>query len=419
MLSALFMKGPIRVLWLLIIFLLFAGCQIASPEDEVGGRITLWHSWPEEDAVVLDEALAQFEEIYPNVRIASVALPRDQLLDEFYEAGNDGLGPAVLIGNDSWIGELASAGLIRPVPRNYDAPIRMSSQARSLTLDDGELYGVALSLAPNALYYNKSMVTDPPETLADLLQEADSGNQIALVPRFEEAYWGIEAFGEGLFDEQSQLSLEGSGFEEWLAWLNEAQGVSGVIMNVDDDSLLELFASGQVAYYVDGPDRQGLIATRIGAEDSFEYGVAPLPEGPHGPAGPLLPAEVVLLYAFTSPEQARIADELAAFLVNEQQSIRFMRELDKVPANPTVSVDRRVYPIVNGFAEQVSSAVIIPSEMAGDPLVRAGDRAYVAVLSGALPPAEAVCQFGLEVAAIQNVAPAALSLPTGCEPTVD
>lgn len=404
-----------RIAWLLFLLLLIVGCRATSPEDELSGRITLWHSWSEEDAVVLEEALAQFEEIHPEVRIVPVALPEDQILGEFNRSGNDGTGPALLIGDDSWIGDLVDSGLIRPLILNDDTSSLFDSQNRALTRNQGLIFGVPLSLAPNALYYNKSMVTEPPATLDELLQDAEAGNQVAFVPRFEEAYWGIQAFGEGLFDDQGNFTLDESGFTEWLNWLNEAQLAPGVILNVDDASLLDLFITGEIAYYVGGPEKQALIMAGIDEGNSFEYGVVPLPEGPHGAAGPLLPAETILLYAFTSSEQTRIANALAIFLVNQQQSIRFMRELDRVPANPTVRVDQRIYPIVHGFAQQATTAVVIPNEIASDLLVSAGDRAYASALSGVLSPEEAVCEFGLEVAAFQDYEAADMSLPQGCE----
>lgn len=405
----------LRIVRLLILLLLIVSCRAPSPDDELSGRITLWHSWPEEDAVVLEEALAQFEEIHPGVSIVPVTLPEDQILDEYHKSGNDGLGPALLIGDDSWIGELVDAGLIRPLIPDDNTTSLFDSRNRALTQNQGQIYGVPLFLEPNALYYNKSVVIETPGTLDELLQEAAAGNQVAFVPRFEEAYWGIQAFGEGLFDDQGNFTLAESGFTEWLSWLNEAQLAPGVILNVDNDSLLDLFTSGQVAYYVAGPEKQVLFATGIDEENPFEYGVVPLPKGPNGAAGPLLPAETILLYAFTSSEQTRIANALATFLVNQQQSIRFMRELNRVPANPTVTVDRRIYPIVNGFAQQATTSVVIPNEIASDLLVSAGDRAYASVLSGVLSPEEAVCEFGLEVAAFQDYRAVDISLPQGCE----
>ena len=405
----------LRIFTLLFLLFLLVGCRATSPGDELSGRITLWHSWPEEDVVVLEEALAQFQEIHPDVRIMPVAFTADQILEEFNKSGNDGLGPALLIGYDSWIGDLANSGLIRPLVPEEEGLSPFTSRNIALTQYQDQIFGVPLSLAPNALYYNKRLVAEPPRTLDELLQEAAAGKQVAFVPRFEQAYWGIQAFGEGLFDTQDRFTLAESGFTEWLSWLNEAQHAPGVILNVDDDSLVELFKSGQVVYYVGGPEKQAFMMSTIDEEDPFEYGVVPLPDGPHGAAGPLLPAETILLYAFTSSEQTRIAYALAAFLVNQQQSIRFTRELGHVPANPSVRVDQRIYPIVNGFSEQAETAVVIPNEIASDALVSAGNRAYVSVLYGALSPEEAVCQFGIEVASFQNYTAANMSLPEGCE----
>ena len=404
-----------KIGWLLLLLLILAGCRAETPDDELSGRITLWHSWSAAEAAVLNEALAEFQELHPEVRVIPVALPEDQILEEFIAAGNDGLGPGVLIGADSWIGELVNTGLIRPLfPAGAENAL-FNSRNRALTEYDGEVYGVPLFLAPRALYYNKSMVTEAPGNLDALLQEAATGNRVAFVPRFEEAYWGLQAFGDGLFDNLDRFTLAESGFAEWLEWLVDAQRSPGVILNVDDASLLELFATEQIAYYVAGPEKQDEIIALLDEEDPFDYGVVPLPSGPHGPAGPLLPAETMLPYAFTSDNQTRIANDLASFLVNQQQSIRFMRELDRVPANPAVSVDRRIYPIVSGFARQAQSAVVIPNEVPTNPLVAAGDRAYVSVLSGALTPDEAVCRFGQEVAAFQGYSADDISLPEGCK----
>lgn len=404
-----------RVGWLLVLLLILISCQAEPPEDELSGRITLWHSWSEEDVVVLDQALAEFQELHPKVRIISSAIPEDQILEEFIDSGNDGLGPGLLIGLDSWIGELVNTGLIRALSPTETGNALFSARNRALTEYEGEIYGVPLSLAPRALYYNKDMVAEPAVDLETLLQEADAGNRLAFVPRFVEAYWGIQAFGEGLFDSQGRFKLAESGFTGWLTWLAEAQRSPGVILNVDDASLLELFASEQIAYYVAGPGKQDEIVALMDEDDPFEYGVVPLPSGPDGPSGPLLPAETILLYTFTSDNQARIADALANFLVNQQQSIRFMRQTDRVPANPTIIVDRRVYPIVSGFARQAQSAVVIPNEVDTNSLVAIGDRAYVSVLSGVLTPSEAVCRFGQEVADLQGYSADEMSLPAGCE----
>jgi len=399
----------------LILLLILSGCQQNSPDEDLNGRITLWHSWSPAEAVILDETLVQFQEIHPNVHISKVAFPYDQLFAEFMLAGKEGLGPTLFLGTDSWIGDLADSGLISPLSQDLTELDQYNTRNIAITRYRDQQFGIPFSLAPKALYFNKSLVTKPPTTLDELLQEAAAGRSIAFVPRFAKAYWGIQAFGEGLFNDQAHFTLAESGFTEWLSWLDKAQSAPGVIMNIDDESLMALFASGQVAYYVAGPEKQALISSIITEENPFEIGVAPLPGNPEAPAGPVLSAEIIMFYEFASPKERIIADELATFLVNQQQSIRFLRELDRVPANRNVSVDPRIYPNVYGFSQQSKTAVVIPNEIIADAFVEAGNRAYANVLSGSLTPAEAVCNFGREVAELQGFAENMVSMPEGCD----
>ncbi len=405
------------VLWLFIIFLILTGCQSSADEDELKGRFTIWHSWSNADEIQLEAALQQFEEIHPQVHISTISIPEDQMLPEFYRLGEDGLGPGLMIGDDAWISDLANAGLIRPFSTDPFSASFFNARNRNLVEYNDEIYGVPMSLAPYALYYNKNRVTEPPSTLDDLLTAAKEGSGVAFVPRFSEAYWGIQTFGDGLFDPIGRFTLAESGFTEWLAWLNTAQGSPGVILNVDDESLLELFATGQIDFYVNEPAKQYQILSRMREDNSFEIGVVPLPQGPEGSAGPLLKGETILLYAYASQEQAKIAQSLALFLVNQQQSIRFLRETDRVPANPTVRVDNRIYPVANGFAQQARTAVVLPNDIPVDPFVAAGNRAYITVLAGTVSPEEAVCQFGLDVAEIMAYTSEEMDLPEDCVQT--
>lgn len=396
------------------LLLLMVGCQSTAPDDGLQGRITLWHSWTPAEEAVLDDALVQFQEIHPQVHISTVALPRDQILKEFYRVGNDGLGPGVLIGDDSWISELANSGLIRSFSIEEFPSTFFNTRNRNLTRYQDQIYGVPMLLAPYALYYNQDLVTTPPESLEALLSEAAEGRQVAFVPRFAEAYWGIQTFGTGLFDNEGRFTLAESGFTEWLNWLDDSQQAPGVILNVDNESLLDLFASGKIAYYVAGPGSQQTILDKMDEKNPFEISVVPLPQGPAGSAGPVLTAESIFFYAYASESQKDVANVLASFLVNQQQSIRFLREMDAIPANPSVRVDNRIYPIPNGFTRQARTAVVIDNEIPADPFVSAGNRAYITVLSGASTAEEAVCQFGLDMAEIMSYSAEDMDLPEGC-----
>ena len=403
----------LRFIPILLFILLVSSCRSPQAnENALRGRILLWHSWTAVEAEVLEEALADFREIHPEVSIISVAISSGDLLSQFQQSAANGLGPDLLLGSSEWIQELVEADLIRPLDEGEISDLSLDSEMLSITRYQDGAYGIPLSLGPRALYYSKTLVAEPATTLDELLQQASEGKKVAFVPRFEEAYWGIQTFGDGLFDRRGNFTLAGSGFTEWLEWLSVAQNEPGVILNVDDDALLELYIQGSVAYYIAGPDEQSPFKDAMG---DHAIGVTTLPAGPEGPAGPLLPAESLLLYTFSSDDQARVANVLAQFLANQQQGIRFMRELDRVPANPRVSVDPRIYESVSGFSKQAETAVILPNELDRNQLYAAGDRAYASVLSGLLSPEEAACRFGQEVADLLVGTGKKITLPIGCQ----
>lgn len=391
--------------------LILFGCQNQQPGSQnLAGRIIIWHSWNSAETAVLEEVLNGFEEINPDVTIIRLALAPQDLLFRFRQSAQEGVGPDLLIGSDDWIQELVRARLIRPYISDGTVPVNALAQ-QAISYQD-EWYGLPISLHPYALYYNRSLVEDSPaRTLDDLLQQAAEGQRVAFVPRFEDAYWGIRTAGPNLFDQAGNLDLANSGLVPWLAWLTMAQNRPGVILNVDEASLQELFMQGRITYFVAGPDKQVLFESVMG-EDAF--GVTTLPSGPGGTAGPLLPIEMMYLYEYSSPEQAILARALAEFLSNQQQGIRFMRELARVPANPLITVDARIYPNVSGFSRQANTAVVLPNFWDKTSLVAAGNRAYAAALSGALTPESAVCIFGQEVVAAQPAAADRVILPTNC-----
>ncbi len=168
--------------------------------------------------------------------------------------------------------------------------------------------------------------------------------------------------------------MEGSGFTEWLTWLNEIQHEPGIILNTDDKALEEMFVTGKVTYYVNDPAELPDLELRM---SPAQIGVAPLPSGPDGPSGPLLPLEAVMLSTASSDDQSTIALAVAHYLTNSQQSTTFMRDLGRIPANRNVEVDPRIYPNLYGFHIQGRTAVTLPNQLRRDAFYAAGDRAYV------------------------------------------
>lgn len=388
-----------NVVILLLCFLLVA-CSSADGSN-LRGRVLLWHSFDEADTLVLDKILSKFREIYPDVQVVSAAVPSDELLSRYESTAAQGLGPDLLIGANDWVGKLREDELIKDIgPNQLDTSIYLASAISSLQLSNpsGEeesvaLYGLPLSLRPVALYYNTKLVRTPATTLDEWLAHAADGQQVALNTNFDEAFWGIQAFGGQLFDESGRVILDQGGFANWLNWLKKAQGEPGMILNRDDPTLRELFIEKKVAYYIGGPE----ILTSLQEQMGGDVAVAPLPAGPHGASGPLLRVEAMMFNPSSSKNQSKLALELAKFLSNTEQSTVLMRETGRVPANQRVRVDARAFPVIAGFATQARTAVP-PSNWPQMADVRQlGNNTYTEVLQGATDLTEATLKLTNQV----------------------
>ena len=377
-----------RMILILVSFLL-AGCAYGD-NAAVGGRIVLWHSATGTVGSVLDDIVDRFMEINPHIQVSLVSIPADEMLSRYRNAAELSLGPDLFIGETTWIPALADQDLIQSLDR-YDPSLDGYFSAAVENIHyDGEVYGIPYGLTLNALFYNADRVTTPPDTLAALLAQATDGNGTAMTTRFDHAFWGVRAFGGRMFGDDGRVTLDGGGFASWLSWMSSAQNAVGMFLNNDRATLMNLFMSGQVAYYVGTPDDFPLLSSNMEAN----IGVAPLPTGPGGPAGPLLHLDALMFNRASAQRNTRAALELARFLTNDENSLRLAREVGHVPANSRVpGIDARTYPIVNGFMTQARTAIPIVNTEAMSVLLADGDRLYRRVLDGVVDATEGAASF--------------------------
>ena len=157
-----------------------------------------------------------------------------------------------------------------------------------------------LSLQVNAQYYNRELVTDPAQLVDDLRTQATAGVPVVIDTRFDHAFWGIGAFGGELFDGDYRVILDQNGFADWLAWLRESRDTYGIRLDDNGDEVLNLFTSGQSAYYVGGADELAALTAALGED---KLGVSLLPAGPGGPAQPMVSGRGLVFRADLSDSQ--------------------------------------------------------------------------------------------------------------------
>ncbi|MCB0082475.1 MAG: extracellular solute-binding protein, partial [Caldilineaceae bacterium] len=380
----------VRFLFLTVLVVLssaLTSCGGLRDSTVLEGRILLWHAWQGSEAETLNNLIDKFHDIYPGITVISSSYAPEDLEHEFRDKSSQGLGPDLLIGEQMWIPELADELLIQPMDETNIDPERYLSSALTTLRYQGKLYGLPLSVQTWGLYYNKRLVkTEPPHTLDALIEQAEGGVKVAINTNFADAFWGIQAFGGQLMDENGRVVLNQGGFTNWLDWLVEAQNAPNIIMSSDGEMLETLFRDGEVAYYVGRSTKLHDFQETFG-EDTI--GVAPLPSGPTDLAGPFLEAEPLLLSSASSPVQTKRALLLIEFLTNIEQQRKLAQQTGRIPANPQVRIDRRVSPAVAGFVEQSKSVAPLLLITQTFDAIAMGQDAYVQTLEGMLTSVEA------------------------------
>jgi arabinogalactan oligomer/maltooligosaccharide transport system substrate-binding protein len=305
-------------------------------------------------------------------------------------------GPDLLITDQQFVVNLITAGLVSDLTNLVEPAFlqRYVPGAQETMSYKGKLYGLPVTMESMAMYYNKKLVTDPARDLTDLLNQAAPERQVVLPIDFYFAYWGIPAFGGRLFDSGGQVILNEGGFAEWLSWLQVAQDQPGIQWTTTREKALELFIKNKAAYLAGEKWMENALQEQLGAD---KLGVAPLPAGPKGEAGPFLVVTGVLLNPASDPEESALALEFARYIAGLESQTLLMKQANLVPAN--VNVDTTDHPIINGFLEQARTAVVTPNDRVEQVLLMwySDYDIYHEVLVGGQNPAEAVNHFTILV----------------------
>ncbi len=388
------LKRRIIVAGVLLVLILISAVLLLPRFTQVdsatlSGRVLIWHAFSGPKAEALAEVLDRFTTLHPDVTIHTQAFAsNDELLAQFQTAAKSGLGPDLLVGQSPWVRMLADANAIRAVDDSMPLELRdqySKTTIQSLVYGD-QLFGLPLSLEVLSLYHNKRHVETPARTLDDLLTQAAAGNTTLMSTDFRDAFWGVQAFGGRLFDEDGRAILDRGGYANWLDWLRTARDAPGMILDSNRDSLRERFLGGDAAYYTGTPAELNQIVEALGEEN---VGVTPLPSGPAGSAGPFLIENAIFFSPDSSPNQQLISIELGKFLTNAEQSATLMRKGRMVPANLRVRINPRLYPLIAGFSAQAATAVPVPNIAGIDSVWVALNETYNRFLEGIITAQEA------------------------------
>lgn len=395
-----------------IVLLVCAACQASNSQNytqinsqDLTGEILVWDEYsvmltPSEKEVYeqrVKTALADFQKVYPNVKIVFEFFNQEEAIENFIQQSQRGGGANLLVARSNHnVIKLIQLGLLQSLDDyNIDESIfypKSLLQARYRN----KLYGIPIYLITQALCYNTQKVKEPAQTLSDLVKQAQKGYSVGLNSGFRETFWGAGTFVKSeiklsypsekslqkLAYKQQQLLqiLEQQGWQKWMEWLKQIQSEPNFAITNDESALQKAFIQGQLAYLTCSSHWIPYAKEILGAD---KLRVSLLPHENYS-ATPLLQTGMLIFNRASSPQQLKIALTFAQFLTNSQQQLKLSSQEIFLPSNRTIMPNPVLYPIQAVLMKQVQSSLAFSLDEIEqlNAIADTGENLYRQVLAG-------------------------------------
>ena len=316
----------------------------------------------------LQDHIAAFEQANPGTRIELQVVGWAQCEQKVTTLAAAGNPPAVAYLGARTLPQLYESGLVAPVHMPEADRATYYPAVLSAVTYDGQMIGLPIAMSTHALYYNKALFRQagldperPPETWQQLYDAA-----AAIKAKTGVAGFGIPAkmfntsvavfmvwvySNGGVVLSDGKVVMDSSPNVETLAWYKKMAEVSeaGPSAYARED-LAALFEDGKIAMYETGPWE------RRRATGKLDYGVAPIPVGPHGKPGDLVVVDTLAVFKGTGVEDQ--AEKFATFITNPENQRAYELAVGLTPIRPGPDVGELVAktPSWKPFVDGVSVA---------------------------------------------------------------
>jgi ABC-type glycerol-3-phosphate transport system substrate-binding protein len=373
------LPGILLVCLLLLLSLAACGSQPATT-----GRLIIWHTWDEAEAPIIEELLADFQRLNPDIQISVERKEYNMALDEFAEASRAGLGPDVLIGLESPHAHLLyDYGLVANLTdMDIDWTVFNPATLQSVQSGDNARVGVPLNAYVSVMYFNRSVVTEPPTTLEALQAVSAEGIKVGLPTTFFAGYWGITGVSGSVFDGDALAGDSAANIARWLEWLVDFQQTPGAVLSPDIRALVDSFAKGDIDILMMDSLELAALEEQLGSD---QLGVALIPGTPN--AQPFSNVELIVFNSASVQQEA--AARLSNFLCNQAQQRKLARSISgRAPVNREVKLNETLFPMLSVILQQNQTAAV-PTTRQDDlinRLIVTADPIYQQVLEGLTTP---------------------------------
>lgn len=408
------MRNTKHFCFLLILSLfLITACASNSSENEAYTRlepeegpveIEFWHTHNDSETATLKKMLTQFEAEYPNISVKLQQVPFSDALNKYKTVAQAGHAPDLFRAEITWTTELADLGYLMSLDGFFDEAFESDfiKQAFAYVRYDNHIWGVPQVTDCLALFYNKTLVPEPPETLEDLISISKE------ITRPEDSQYGfffrgdpywfspfIWSFGGDMVDSDTLAvkiaEQESVDALQFLIDLREKHHIVPASMDFanDYDNQQIGFKSGQYAMIMNGPWSTADILGEDQFEDHDNLGIARIPRGPGGYGSPVGGHNYVVA---SNTKHLLATWELVSFLSRPENQASFALENNILPTrNSTYALPEvRNNRIISDFKHVLDAATVRPVIPQSGALFVDLKPSYQAALLGDKTPQEAL-----------------------------
>lgn len=297
---------------LVLTLALLAGClnrgqqQTRAPENVKRSNepvtLSFWHTFNEEETGTLKKLLADFKREYPHITVQLQQVPFSDALNKYKTVAQAGNGPDVFRAEIAWTTDLASTGYLMALDAFMTPEIKQDYLPQSLAYSEykGHIWGVPQVTDCLALFYNKKLVPNPPQTLDQLVTQGKqlsdpAQNKYAFFYRGD-PYWFtpfVWAFGGDLIDAQSlEVKIAEKPAVDALQYLIDLREKHKIVppsvdFANDYENMMIGFKNSQYAMIINGPWSTADALDGPAFKDPNNFGITRIPQGAGGYGSPV------------------------------------------------------------------------------------------------------------------------------------
>ena len=317
-------------------------------------ELTLWHDYAVggSEEAALTQILANYQKVNPNVTVKVEPVAFSGIFSEWDKQVAAGGGPDIFTAPNNKLGSQVRAGRLLDLTDRLKGKLGGVAPAAIGDLSiNGRIYGVPGVVKAVALYYNKSTVPVPPATTEDLLALVRSGKKLVLNCDFDSEFGFFPAFGGVPWDDSGACV-------NTQVVADAFQFVADVKAAVDKGycscgTATTLFRLGLSDMIIEGPWLLGDLKKALGDK----LGVAPMPVGPKGKAGPLVGIDGWFVNPNSKNADAAVA--LALYITNKEGQAIYADLAGDPPVRTDVVLSD---PLVKVFADAGAAGYGRPQE---------------------------------------------------------